>query len=114
MNPDTTLPKTPKVQEYIALISQTSTNDPTGVVLRNTAGFTITWQYDATGRYWGVLSEELDPTKTTLMINSGSQQSIHYSVRFLTPGQIYINSGVNGTFTDNILTNAALEIKIYN
>ncbi len=78
MEPNTTLPKTPKVKEWVGLLSQTGTNAPTAIVLKNTLGGTITWARALQGEYEGTLTGAFTAGKTTVLctynqseINSG-------------------------------------------
>lgn len=70
MQPDTTLPKEPAVKEYIALLTQTGTADPTAEILKNTLGETIVWTRTDVGEYVGTKASDFDNTKTWATIQN--------------------------------------------
>lgn len=113
MQPDTTLPKDPRIAVYTAILTQLSTNNPTATVLQNTTGRTITWTRDTTGEYIGTLSEEIDTSKTTIYCNGGLITGWQFTIRFIDPGTIGLQSAISGVKNDGILLNTLVELKIH-
>ncbi len=59
----------PKV--YVALLSQTGTDDPTAVVLKNTLGGEVVWTRENTGLYYGTLLGAFPQFKTVIYFQTG-------------------------------------------
>jgi hypothetical protein len=65
----------PTYKKYIALISQSSTADPTVIELENTIG-PIIWTRNSTGIYYGTLAGVFTADKTYVMLNNVELDSI--------------------------------------
>ena len=115
---DSALARGPKI--WIGLVSQTGTDDPTAIVLENTTGDTLRFQYLGGGKYkayfdtftfgankvWGISSPA----------NSGSPGVPVYSVILKQQGSDYIQISVgtaDDTGLDGQLYNTPIEIKFY-
>jgi hypothetical protein len=59
-------------KEYIALLRQTGTNDPTAFVLKNTLGGPVVWVRDSIGRYEVDLSSYGSTNDNTLINNKAA------------------------------------------
>ena len=105
---------------YTAILTQTSTNNPTATVLENTLGGTITWVRYLDGRYRADLSY--------------AGYILNKTIGFATPGgislaasnqtiKVFVGSNAselivytieNGVLTDGILHKVPIEIRVYN
>jgi|TARA_B110000259_G_scaffold152602_1_gene172614 hypothetical protein len=102
---------------YVQVLSQSSQDPPTGPVLENSAGITITWTYQSFGRYNGVITPALsDPAKVALSISNNCKSGPSLIMaKFTGPIQLVSYGLGSGTPVsgDAIMLNATLEIKIY-
>lgn len=57
------------VKRYVALISQSGTDDPTAIVLENTLGGTPTFGRDEPGEFYMNLTGAFPPTKTVIIMS---------------------------------------------
>ena len=104
---------------YTALLTQTSTNAPTAVVLDNTIG-TIVWTRNSNGNYSGTLTGAFISSKTALFI----QDNVTLSSIAVSPADVWIErtdaNTVNvytmnsSNLIDNVLNNTTIEIRVYN
>lgn len=120
IQPDTKLPKLPKVMQYVASISQTETNPPTtDRVLLNTIGPLgggLIWTRLSAGQYKGQFSSTLqavmrpDNTEVEIIGNTGGT-----TITGVYDGtaSIQINTQSNGSYSDNCLYQTTLSIYIY-
>lgn len=108
----------PKYKVYTALLTQSGTDAPTAIVLENTLGFDILWQYNNVGNYAVDYSIIFDSNKTACFI-SPNLGSANISA-IAGPGFIILNvvdyngNPANGG-TDNIfyLYKSLVEIRVY-
>lgn len=110
MQPDTTLPKEPKVQIYRAILNQSGTNAPVATVLQNTLDFTPVWLRDDTGLYYflctltpGKVYTTVSPITGFITINTTDLASL-------------IGLSTTGSDTssgDGLLVNTCIEILVY-
>jgi hypothetical protein len=96
-------------RSYIALVSQTGTNDPTVIILENSLG-EINWQYDGAGWSEGYLSDSFPVGKTFIRINLTDNTSEIVNAFRYDDSHVYIETGG----TNGILNNNAFEIRVYN
>jgi len=94
---------------YVALISQSGTNDPVVTILENSLG-DINWQYDGVGSYEGYLYDSFPLEKTFIRISLSNNTSEIVSAYRNSNNYIYITTGG----TNGILNNNAFEIRVYN
>lgn len=119
---------------YTALVSQSDTDAPTSIILENTFGQTPTWSRADAGQY--ILSftgSPLTENKTTpppptinssdkVLFNrlitkdgSGFSGQEGYLMYKRSTNEIYLRSLSDAdTFSDNILENTLIEIRVYN
>ncbi len=101
---------------YTSLVNQRGTNVPTTVIQENTIG-NISWTRLSSGAYSGTLSGAFPVLKTVCFITlgsvSGSGSVISASAQSANEIRIITTSG-NGTPTDGLITNASIEIRVYN
>lgn len=101
---------------YTALLTQSSTNAPTAVVLQNTLGVVPTFSYGAVGQY-SLNSTNLFPdiNKVFIITADWGRQPIKFFWNSVS--QIAIRSSVLTAgafaFSDDILSSTPLEIRIY-
>lgn len=101
-------------KKYVAIMSQSGTDDPTALVMENTLGATITWVYDGVGSYYGNLSSAvLTPNKTWFI--SGNTADLNTITTINSTSQVQINTnGDIATPSNTMMTNVAIEIRVYN
>jgi hypothetical protein len=104
----------PTYTKYVALITQSGTNDPTVVELENTIG-PIIWTRKATGIYSGTLSGAFTANKTYATIS----QTLADSIVMITTTASDINIITTNLHSpiavahDGHLNNNTLEIRVY-
>tara|TARA_R110002126_G_scaffold162967_1_gene310873 strand:- start:2910 stop:3758 length:849 start_codon:yes stop_codon:yes gene_type:complete len=109
----TSLPYT----SYVQLLNQAS-GVPTGPILENSAGITITWSYNAAGQYVATYSTPLADinkvavrcSNTTKTASGGTVVSVTAS---FASGFNVVSTNMSGTGIDGQLLGAVLEIRIY-
>lgn len=92
MQPDTILPKEPKIKIYSAKMYQNGSNAPEATILQNTLGYTPVWTRDNVGRYLLNLTEPINPDKALAFFTGGSSTSISVYA-FVEENDIFIESG---------------------
>lgn len=100
---------------YVALLSQSGTDDPTAIVLENTIG-EIAWTRDSVGTYFGTLNDAFVENKTWLSItNAQIGEQYYYEIERGSENFVYIQTR-NSTYTlsDYLLGNTSIEIRVYN
>lgn len=99
--------------DYIALLTQTSTGDPTADVEKNDIG-AIAWARTGTGTYTGTLADAFVDDETIIeidgVINSDTEATVS-AVR-TSANVITLTTSVAGTPTDGLLTDKAISIRI--
>jgi len=96
---------------YVALISQTGTNDPIATQLANTTNKTFTFTRASNGSYSIIASGSLFTSgKTIVFLNGGAAENNH-DVAWLRVSDTIINLETHNS--DNKFTNGSLEIRIY-
>ena len=102
-------------ERYIALISQSSTNDPTVIELENTIG-PIVWTRNSTGIYYGTLTGAFTLDKTYVMLNNVQPDSIVMAKRgnndFIQIDTTNLHSPTAAHHDDHLKKNT-LEIRVY-
>ncbi len=100
---------------YTALLTQTGTNAPTATVLENTLGGTISWSYSNIGVYGASLPISISQAKTICFISSGVTNVNIFGAGYANGSSIQIsNRQPNGLYSDSLMTNVNLEIRVYN
>lgn len=99
---------------YTALLSQTGTNAPTATVLENTLGGTVSFTRTVIGQYIATSSNSVFTSgKTACIITNGDAFGSIGSQRD-TSSNVTINSiSEAGAFSDNVIYNATIEIRVY-
>lgn len=117
--PEHRLPQPPRVKEYIALLTQTGTNDPTASIIKNTYTGTITWTRDTNGWYLGTIdTTEFTLLKTTAQVGLDFTDSINTafpSANNIVNVTTQFQSAVDAQFNrvDDRLLNTLIIIKTY-
>jgi len=98
------------------LISQSSTNAPTIVYLKNDTGLTVSLVRTSQGRYTATLSSPIIPNKTSLMIGTGLTDTI-ITAQFQSTTLIQIRSFIieagSAVDYDDSMDNIAMKLEIY-
>ena len=100
-------------KSYVALISQSGTNDPVATVVYNDTGATFAWGYDDVGSYYATCSEGiLLSGKTVVFVtaqgNPGNGQNKLFGGTRLNNSTVALNAESNGILDLNY------EVRIYN
>jgi hypothetical protein len=105
---------------YVALLTQTSTNPPTAVVLENDFGVTATFSYNLTGSYDLYLTGQFTSSKTVIFTGSPDQGPIggdfaHFIATRIDSNRIgLLTFDVNGAgLLNGLLTDTSIEIRVY-
>jgi hypothetical protein len=104
---------------YTALLTQSGINAPVAIVLENTIGI-ITWVYNGIGQYAAISSNLFLPNKTVLFIqgsNDGDISSIVALDKLYWVDQSTIHCITEtqfGSFSNELLNNTSIEIRVYN
>jgi hypothetical protein len=98
----------PKYKVYTALLTQTGIDAPVATVLENTLELNPTYYYDGVGAYRIEDAQGLFTTDKTFVSSTGTGGSgISININDATTIEI-------GCTQDDILVNAAFEIRVYN
>ena len=107
---------------YSALLSQNGTSDPVATIMQNTLGANIVWTRTSTGVYLGTCTGQLTVDKTVIFTQANTSLIglIYPSIN--TPGDdvtietgFYDNTNPNfPLYSDDILANTFVEIRVYN
>jgi hypothetical protein len=99
---------------YTALLSQSGTNAPVATVLENTLGGTVVWSRNNNGVYLGTLNSAFTSSKTAL-IATGGLDGLFIGGASNTVNNFAISvRDITGALSDNLLSNASIEIRVYN
>jgi hypothetical protein len=96
-------------KSYVALMSQSGTNDPAVTILENSVG-DIEWVYDGAGTYEGYSLNAFPAGKTFIRINLTDNISEIVTAYRYDNSYVYVTTGG----TNGILNNNAFEIRVYN
>jgi hypothetical protein len=105
----------PTYTKYIALITQSSTADPTVIELENTIG-PIVWTRSSTGTYIGTLAGVFTLDKTYLTISQVANNSIALVARLSNDTIQVLTTDLHSptaALHDTHLVNNTLEIRVY-
>jgi hypothetical protein len=97
-------------KSYIALLSQSNEDAPTQIVLENTLGYNINWNYETDGYYTTSETFNQELTFVSITNNSFNDQTRTYGAGiFGSVAPITIYSGD----ANNSLNNTPIEIRVY-
>lgn len=103
-------------KNYVALLSQTGSADPTANIFENTIG-NIVWTHDSNGTYIGTLTDAftLDYSFVLITPNANVIDTPLFSANFLDVDRIvvYTYDISTSTYTDGLLQNTPIEIRVY-
>lgn len=100
-------------KKYIALISQTGTNDPTVNLLENTIG-DIVWTRAAIGRYVGTLTGAFPNQDRVYLLNSNTQVDTIIRFYWTSANTIELRTvDLTTTLQDGLLDYNTIEIRVY-
>lgn len=100
-------------KEYIAILTQANTAAPTAIVVSNEFSSTPVYSYSSTGAYLITLSGAFTSNKT-IVIPSGTTKGT-FGYNFVSTSQIeLVTADTSFVQADDILTDVALTIRVYN
>lgn len=115
MQPDTILPKEPRVRVYKVLLNQTSTNAPVPRVLQNTFDNTPVWTRISAGRYRLTLTGAFPRDKRLAFISQRSPTGQVGIGNWNSAADIDIYTYDDNTFNykDDILIDTPFTLEVY-
>ncbi|MFB6341928.1 hypothetical protein ACE1ET_09400 [Saccharicrinis sp. FJH62] len=103
-------PQKLEFKNYVSLISQTGTNNPTSKVLQNTLDINISWIRLSLGTYVGTLDSPININKTILLFSTPmTHTGVRGQIISATQVRIQLQAGINA-FRDNF-SNLSFEIR---
>lgn len=104
---------------YSALLTQFGTNAPVATVLENSLGVTITWSRSMSGQYFGTASSSIFSSNKFVPFSGRTNINTLIRLDYFTPTEVFLGTAtVTGaastTFSDSLITNASIEIRVYN
>jgi len=105
-------------KKYVALVSQSSTGNPTNIILENTLGATPVWTRNGPGNYTLTLANAFTFNKTwvsttpAIPFNGNANQTMRCYRN--SNNDVSLITIENGTLQDSALTSMSLEIRVYN
>lgn len=113
----TTISELRPYKVYSALLTQSGTDAPNAIVLENTIG-NIVWTRDQNGGYFATLTNAFPQEKTFISITPNSQgiDIPFFTANWNTVDNIgfFTLDGNTVTYTDGLLINTPIEIRVYN
>jgi hypothetical protein len=105
-------PEAPKYKVYTALLSQSGTDAPVATVLENTLGGDVVWSRDTSIQYFGTLTGAFVNNTFVTISNTVYGEEVDGTLPVIYK---FDNDtiGINPT-NDDILTEASVEIRVYN
>lgn len=102
-------------EKYVALLTQTGTNAPVATVLENTLGGTVVWGRTTDGSYTATLSGAFTSAKTVVFCTGGTADydGMMSGNRSSSNVIAVLTSDSDGNLSDNRLTVASIEIRVY-
>lgn len=113
----------PPYKSYQAIVSQTSTSAPSATVFQNELGATMTWARTSTGLYTLTAgSAVFTSNKTVVTISNPITGLVLYTAVITSTSVITVLTGLAAVIatvltnvaTDALLTNALIEVRVYN
>lgn len=102
-------------RNYTALLTQTGTSAPVATVLQNNLGQDIVWTYSAAGIYIGTaVGAFVTQSKVAVITSQTNNNNLGLTVAYRNNNdEIYVETYVATTATNNILSNSLVEIRVY-
>jgi len=103
---------------YVAMLNQSGTDAPVATVLQNTMSAAIVWSRSGQGEYTGTLAGAFTNDKTFILFSRGDiDESIETNylcdASNITANTINIGTSAAGSFSDGLLVNTMIEIRVY-
>lgn len=101
---------------YTAIVSQSGENAPTAIILENTLGQVPTFSYNTVGNYdINVTGNIFTNNKTFVSITAGAtNEDMTLKASALVSNSVSITRHSSGVPADGSITNASIEIRVYN
>jgi len=101
-------------KKYIANLTQSGLSAPTALEFENTLGVTISYSYDTTGDYSLTASASIFSQYYTWMIIAGSDNTFNVNaITWISDTVLRIRTNDSSGLADGILTDTAIEIRVY-
>ena len=98
---------------YVALLSQSGTSAPTAIVLENTIG-AVSFAYNSTGFYSAVSSGLFTVDKTACFLGESNGNTTLIAKGNTANLVTIVSQSPSGTFINDSISKATLEIRVYN
>lgn len=104
----------PGIKKYVALLTQTGTNDPVATVLENTLGEVPVWTREDQGEYRATIGNPLFTLTKTWVVIGDVDFALSYKTMAdrLSDTQIFVGT-INTSADDGVLAATAFEIRVY-
>lgn len=102
---------------YVALLSQSSTDAPTDVIINNEFGSDPVLAYSSTGAYTLTLAGAFTLNKTfapNVIIGQGEGGVSTLSISRISNDTLQLITSISGANSDGLLSNTPVEIRVYN
>lgn len=113
IQPDTHMPRKPRVKIYNALLTQAGTAAPTAKILRNTTFNNITWTRITAGQYQGIFDTPVTITNVAIDIPNAPANGATTYAYMTNTTTIVLQTPTGGSYLDDQLQNTEILIKIY-
>lgn len=116
-NPNTELPKEPKVKKYVAIITQNGTNPPTVQIIQNTFTGLLSWFYNDVGQYQiatTATNDKFTENKIFITISPNNNTTNYIAWTFIEESTIELGTFIAGSRANNVLINTPIKIEVYN
>ena len=101
-------------KRWVGLISQSGTNAPTTIVLKNELGGDLVWTYDVVGNYYATLVGGFTINKTLVMIHPSSSARRFGASSWEDGDHISVDTqSSSGVDANNMLNYTPLVIEVY-
>ena len=92
---------------------KTGTDAAVATVLENTLGGTVVWSYIDTGEYLGTLAAAFVDEKTTIFIATGLSTLMSVAAYRDSENAVGVVTAFSGSVVDELLSQTAIEIRVY-
>jgi hypothetical protein len=99
--------------EYVALLTQSGTNAPTAVVVKNDTGATVTYGYSAAGLYTMTFGSAVLTANKTVAILVSDDGVYTFAARYASTTAINLSTFDSGIAVNSVLSSTPVIVRIY-
>lgn len=100
-------------RKYVALVTQSGVLAPTAIVLENTLGVSTSFTYDGAGQYLLNATGAFASGKVVFYSSQPNSDAQMITGQMDSNDTYFIGSIDNNLYTDGILSNTTIEIRVY-